>query len=257
LYRIELSLDIKQSAMAVIIQELIFGEKSGIAFSVDPVNRADRIIIEAIYGLNQALVDGSLEPDRWVIDKSTNNVIEYVSATKNKHLVPTTTGVKYEPLSPAFQEKPVLNENQITELVDIVKKLEDVFKIPQDSEWTIRENLLTLLQSRPITTVNKDESGYFKEDKRQWYLSLFRSMEELNELRSKIENHYFPEMDNEYQKLQSINLDNLSDSQLATEIERRFKIFKKWESIYWKEFIPLAHGFNCVTNQDSPLFKVE
>ena len=215
LYRKELNLEIEKSAMAVIVQELVFGEKSGIAFSKDPVKQTDTIIIEAVYGLNQALVDGSLEPDRWIINKKTRDVQEYSSATKEKQLVPSHTGVKFEPLNSEQRTNPVLSEQQVNEIAEMVLKLEDFFHNPQDSEWTIHNQNLFLLQSRPITTIQKDESGYVKEDRRTWYLSLLRSMEDLEKLRIKIETKYFPEMDEEYKKLQSVDLSNLSDSELT------------------------------------------
>ncbi len=242
LYQKELNLDTKESVMAVIVQELVFGEKSGIAFSRDPVKQNDTIIIEAVYGLNQALVDGSIEPDRWIINKKTRKIQEYSSAIKEKQLVTTQTGVKFEPLTSEQQMNPVLDEQQINEISEMVLKLEEFFHNPQDSEWTIHNQNLTLLQSRPITTIQKDESAYSKDDRRTWYLSLLRSMEDLEKLRLKIETKYFPEMDEEYRKLQTVDLTNLSDSKLAIEIENRYRSYKKWESVYWDEFIPLAHG---------------
>ena len=125
LYRKELNLDVKESAMAVILQELVFGEKSGIVFSKDPVKQTDTIIIEAVYGLNQALVDGSIDPDRWVIDKKEKKIIEYSSATKEKYLVPSLTGTRFEPLTSTQKLTPVLKENQVHGIVEMVLKLEE------------------------------------------------------------------------------------------------------------------------------------
>lgn len=66
MYRQELGLDIEKSAMPVVVQVLIQGERSGVVFSQSPNNPAEAII-EAVYGLNQGLVDGTVEPDRWIL----------------------------------------------------------------------------------------------------------------------------------------------------------------------------------------------
>ena len=67
-YSRELSLDPGTSSMAVIVQEMVFGEKSGVAFGVDPQNKR-RAVIEAVYGLNKGLVDGDVEADRWTVER--------------------------------------------------------------------------------------------------------------------------------------------------------------------------------------------
>ena len=68
LYRQEIGLDVQKSAMAVVIQEIVVGNKSGVAFSKSP-NNSSQGIIESVYGLNQGLVDGAVEPDRWILDR--------------------------------------------------------------------------------------------------------------------------------------------------------------------------------------------
>jgi pyruvate,water dikinase len=67
-------------------------------------------------------------------------------------------------------------------------------------------------------------------------------MDDLDKLRHKIETQYFPDMDEEFHKMQSVDPSKLSDSNLAEEIQNRYDTYKKWEKIYWDEFIPLAHG---------------
>jgi phosphoenolpyruvate synthase/pyruvate phosphate dikinase len=69
LYRQELGLDIEKSAMAVLIQEIVNGERSGVAFSKNP-NDGSQSVIESVYGLNAGLVDGTVEPDRWLLQQN-------------------------------------------------------------------------------------------------------------------------------------------------------------------------------------------
>lgn len=79
LYRKELGLDPRQSTMAVVIQEMIDGERSGVVFGMSPMD-ADQTVIEAVHGLNQDLVDGCVEPHRWILDRTTGAVISFRAA---------------------------------------------------------------------------------------------------------------------------------------------------------------------------------
>jgi pyruvate,water dikinase len=74
LYRQEIGLDVKKSAMAVVIQEIVVGDKSGVAFSQSPTDNSQGVI-ESVYGLNQGLVDGAVEPDRWILDRQKKTII--------------------------------------------------------------------------------------------------------------------------------------------------------------------------------------
>jgi rifampicin phosphotransferase len=128
------------------------------------------------------------------------------------------------------------------QVFDLAFQAEQLYGRPQDVEWTIRENRLYALQSRPITTISKPEP---QDDRRQWDLSLRRSYENLKLLRHTIEKAYIPEMIAEAIRLANPNLTSLSDEELAQEIEHRSNIFKRWTDIYWEDFIPFAHGIGC------------
>ena len=87
LYRQELGLDIARSTMAVVVQELVAGEVSGVTFSVNPADAAEGLV-EAVYGLNQGLVDGAVEPDRWVLSRKKKTVKEHYSPRREKFMAP-------------------------------------------------------------------------------------------------------------------------------------------------------------------------
>jgi len=76
LYRREIGIDVESSTMAVILQGLVEGPVSGIAFGAHP-NDPELVAVEAVYGLNQGLVDGTIEPDRWSLDRRTGRVVEH------------------------------------------------------------------------------------------------------------------------------------------------------------------------------------
>ena len=67
-------MDVEKSAMAVVLQETVPGSRSGVVFSQNP-NDETQVIIESVYGLNQGLVDGMVEPDRWVLDRDKKTVL--------------------------------------------------------------------------------------------------------------------------------------------------------------------------------------
>ena len=237
LYRQELDLNIEKSLMAVVVQEIIDGEQSGVAFGKNPLNESEAVI-EAIYGLNQGLVDGSVEPDRWIVDRETGRIISHTPAQRTRTLVSFSEGVRFEPLPAVKAETPPLSDDKISTVFSLVTTAESIFCTPQDVEWTFRENRIHALQSRPITA-RKTDTG---EDQRSWYLSLRRSFDNLKALRSKIENELIPAMIREASQLADKNLSQLADHELAGEIVKRNESQKKWTDVYWNDFIPFAHG---------------
>jgi rifampicin phosphotransferase len=236
LYRKELGLDVQKSSMAVVIQEMIAGERSGVAFGRNPLDPA-QAVIEAVYGLNQAMVDGTVEPDRWILKRETGEEISHHGAKREKTLAYAPGGVRLEPLAPDLRDKPPLRTAEIREIFGLTGKAETIFGSPQDMEWTYRRDQLFTLQSRPITT-GSSEPG----DARRWYLTLHRSFENLQALRSKIEEDLIPRMVQEAGEMAQIPLSPLSDHELAGEIERRLEIRKKWDELYKEYCIPFAHG---------------
>jgi len=236
LYRKELGLDVQKSTMAVVIQEMIAGERSGVAFGKNPLDPA-QAVIEAVYGLNQAMVDGTVEPDRWILKRDTGEVVSHHEAKREKNLVYASGTVRLEPLAPELRGKAPLGEREVGEVFALTEKGEKIFESPQDMEWTYRGNLLYTLQSRPITTGSSD-SG----DARRWYLTLHRSFENLQGLRRKIDDELIPRMTEEAGEMAQIPLSPLSDPELGAEIERRLAIGEKWDEQYKEYCIPFAHG---------------
>ncbi|MBN2376015.1 MAG: hypothetical protein JXD22_06425, partial [Sedimentisphaerales bacterium] len=235
MYRRELGLQVETSKMAVLVQELISGEASGIVFSQSPLD-SSQTVIESVYGLNQALVDGSIEPDRWILSRKDGTVISSKSASKTKMMVPDGRGVKLTQLPSTKSKSSCLQRPQLQELFRHGKKLEDIFKKPQDIEWTYQERKLYTLQSRPITiTVAND-------DPRSWYMNLRRSFENLQGLRKDIQEDLIPQMIRDVEMMASVNLTVMTDHELRQEIERRKEIYQKWQDTYWEKFIPFAHG---------------
>ncbi|MGW8161590.1 MAG: PEP/pyruvate-binding domain-containing protein [Desulfobulbales bacterium] len=236
LYRQELGLDTEKSAMGVLIQQVINGRTSGIMFTRDP-NDQDNVVIEAVHGLNQALVDGMIEPDRWLVPRPEGK-IRWSPAGRSQYMRATATGTELIPLPDNLLNKPPLEEKEIRKLVETGLTIENLANCPQDIEWTFAGEILIILQSRPISTTPTEDPM----DKRSWYMSLHRSLENLQNLQDKIENELLPAMVHEADEMAAVNHLIFSDTELADEIERRLAIQEKWTAVYWQDFIPFAHG---------------
>ena len=237
LYRQEIGLDVKNSSMAVVIQEIIIGDRSGVAFSRNP-NDASQAVIESVYGLNQGLVDGLVEPDRWILDRERQVIVTHLPAHRQNRMVPRADGVGPETLPPDLAAAPPLKPDEVMTVFRLAARAEDHFKLPQDVEWTLKDQKLVVLQSRPITTLAEGSSG----DNRGWYLSLHRSFENLKVLHKKIEEELIPGMIAAAAAMAETDPAALSDRDLAQEVRRRWEINHKWVNIYWEDFIPFAHG---------------
>ena len=237
LYRQELGLDVARSTMAVVVQEIVVGEKSGVIFGKSP-NDDSQAMVEAVHGLNAGLVDGVIEPDRWLLSRETGEILSHTPALREKWVVPGPEGTRVETLPFEKTEIPPLARHEISRLFKFAIVTEKEFETPQDMEWTVKGSQFYILQSRPITTATATSP----EDKRPWYLTLRRSFENLKALREKIEGERVPAMIEEAQHLSKQDLSGLSDSQLADEIDRRVNIHGRWVGVYWAEFIPFAHG---------------
>jgi rifampicin phosphotransferase len=236
LYRKELGLDIEKSAMAVLVQEFVPGSRSGVAFGRHPM-RPECVAVEAVHGLNQGLVDGTVEPDRWTLDGRTGEVLEHHAAERSAYVSLSRNGVTVRPLPTARAARAPLSDRDVRRVFMKAVDLGECFKRPQDVEWTFRGSRLYLLQSRAITTAETGEG-----DKRAWYLSLRRSVDNLLELRGRIENDLIPKMDAEARRWQKANVGALSDEALLAELARRYDRYQAWLDRYWDECIPFAHG---------------
>lgn len=240
LYRQELGLEVANSLIAVVIQEFIEGESSGVVFSRSPL-KASEMVIEAVYGLNQGLVDGDVEPDRWILDRNKQKPPKHSPpAGRNYQFVRAgKSGVHRQQVPSDLQVLPPLNGKQVSDVAALGIDLENFFATAQDVEWTYCNGNLYILQSRPVTA-GKDSGD--QTDKRSWYLSLNRSYDNLLRLWESIAGKLLPAMDQDSLQLAGMVLEDLVDNELADELRKRVAINEHWTSIYWSEFIPFAHG---------------
>jgi len=242
MYRKELGLDPMSSKMAVIIQELLPGDVSGVGFSMSPLEKS-HAVLEVVRGLNKGLVDGDISPEQWVINRTDGTIARHHEGDAAMTIVAPEGGtmVKAEAGSGAA----VLEEKEVITIFTTLMELENHLGFPVDVEWTMREDMMYLLQVRPVTALENDGGAgkpWESDDKRGWYKSLTMSYGSLQKLRIRIENELIPAMNAVAGELDDIDPAKLDDLVLADEIVRRQNIYLEWRDVYWADFIPFAHG---------------
>ena len=165
-YRYEKKLSDQKVSVAVVVQEMVESEISGITFTVHPVTKdKNQMIIEAGFGLGEAIVSGQITPDSYVIDKRDLSISDINVSEQKKMFTRRSNGggglVRkgaggdnvWKTVPKARQEVQVLSGKQIVELAKICVQIEKHYKKPQDIEWAFAEGKFYITQSRPITTL--------------------------------------------------------------------------------------------------------
>ena len=144
-------------SMAVVIQPLLNPTITGVAYSIDPVTGRDsHVTVNAIRGLGQPLVDGTVTPDQYLvetIDGQPRRVIRHTSGQQHERLVASAGGVAMEPVPWLERKQPPLSDQQLFEVAAVTKRIERIFQHPVDVEWAIDRERLWALQVRPVTAV--------------------------------------------------------------------------------------------------------
>ena len=166
-YREKQNYDHFDVALSVVIQKMVNSEKSGVMFTANPINNSkDEIMINASYGLGEAVVSGIVTPDEYIIDKKTKKVIEKNIAEKEYMVIKNENGVGTrvvnvkDILGKDAVKDEALSPKELDTLVERGLKVEKLYGSVQDTEWGFDRDTkeFYFLQSRPITTLgNKEE----------------------------------------------------------------------------------------------------
>ncbi len=162
-YRHEKGLHTQKISVAVVVQKMVESEVSGIAFSVHPVTEdRNQLIIEAGFGLGEAIVSGQITPDSYVVEKSPRRIIDKNISEQTRLLfraslylgkVEQPGANEWKELSKPEGERQKLSDKQILELSDLVLQIERNYGFPCDIEWALADGKFYILQSRLITTL--------------------------------------------------------------------------------------------------------
>ncbi len=155
-YRIINKFDHTKVGLSAIVQKMIQSDASGVIFTLDPAtNDKNKISIETGYGLGEAVVSGAIIPDKYLIYKKDLKLLRKDIAKQTWQIKKVKGGDKRVPVQKSKQEEQKISDLQILNLAKIALKIEEHYKFPQDIEWAKAGGRLYIVQTRPVTTVEK------------------------------------------------------------------------------------------------------
>ncbi len=145
--------------IAVVVQRQIESTRAGVMFTVNPATgQRDELVIEGSFGLGEAVVSGSVSPDRYIVEKATLAIRR--REVHHKDLVieyAPDGGTRQRALSEQEALSPVLADQEVVAVAELGRRIEEHYQFPQDTEWAFDpDGALWMLQSRPITTLHDD-----------------------------------------------------------------------------------------------------
>ncbi|PIU33136.1 phosphoenolpyruvate synthase [Candidatus Shapirobacteria bacterium CG07_land_8_20_14_0_80_39_12] len=162
-YREEKGFDHLKVGLAVPVQEMVPAEISGVMFTINPVtHQKSQLIIEAVWGLGEFIVQGEVTPDTYLIDKNSLDILSKKVEKQEIQLIKVGSLTKKAKVPRRRQLKRKLTDPQIVELAKLGKKIHKHYFYPQDIEWVFYKKKFYIVQSRPVTTL-KEADGE-KED---------------------------------------------------------------------------------------------
>ncbi len=145
---------------AVVVQEMVQAEVSGVVFTQEPIfSDPSRLVVEAVWGLGEAVGEGVLTPDLYVLDRSSLAVLERRVERQEWRLerdpqpLDPLFGNRREVVPPDQRSREKLSEDDLQTLARLAFRIEDHFGVPQDIEWARHGGIFYLLQARPMTLV--------------------------------------------------------------------------------------------------------
>lgn len=159
-YREQNKIKHKNVKISVIVQNMVQSEVSGVMFSVDPVtNDKSVIVIEAIWGLGDMIVQGQVVPDRYVVQKETFSILSKQVSSQRKMLSRYKGKTEEVDVPAKLVEEKKLTDSEIIKFAKLADKLQKHYYFPQDVEWAKEGSNLFIVQTRPITTLKKGKKA--------------------------------------------------------------------------------------------------
>ncbi len=152
-YRIRNRIKHEEAALAVIVQEMIQSEASGVLFTANPLSGLrSEAVIDATLGLGEALVSGQVEPDHYVINVRDNRIVSKTLGAK-KISTRGKIGGGVEVIEENAEAQQALSDQDILNLSATGAQIQKAYNFPQDIEWALANSKLYILQSRAITSL--------------------------------------------------------------------------------------------------------
>ncbi len=157
-YREEKGFDHFKVGLAVPVQEMVPAEISGVMFTINPItHQKGQVIIEAVWGLGEYIVQGEVTPDTYLVDKNNLEILSKRVEKQEVQLIKVGSLTKPAKVSRRLKLKRKLSDKQIKELAVLGKKIHNHYFYPQDIEWVFYKNKFYIVQSRPVTTIKEKE----------------------------------------------------------------------------------------------------
>jgi pyruvate,water dikinase len=155
-YRASQKID-EEPAIAVVVQRMVDSDRSGVMFTADPATfDLGRIVIEGAFGLGEVVVGGQVEPDTYIIDKDGPRLISVRIGDKTHKIVRGPDGKDLRvDLPPRERGRRVLDDAETLALAELALRIERHYGSPQDVEWAASGGAFFIVQSRPITTLER------------------------------------------------------------------------------------------------------
>jgi pyruvate,water dikinase len=159
-YRIQQGISTEGVALAVVVQLLVPAEVAGILFTANSITgRRDQALINAAWGLGEAVVGGKVTPDTITVDKETSAVVAYEVADKQLMTVRVNGATEEKAVPESLRLVPVLSDEDTRKLTDLGEKIEALYQMPMDIEWTLTDGELAIVQARPITVLPDEQAA--------------------------------------------------------------------------------------------------
>jgi phosphohistidine swiveling domain-containing protein len=153
-YRAKQAIPPGDVSLAVVVQLLIPAEAAGILFTANPIDGSrDQILINASWGLGEAVVGGLVTPDTITLDKSSGDILTREIAVKKIQTMRVNGGTKEIPVPENLSSLPALRDRQAVELAALGKEIEVLYEMPMDIEWALSDGQFAIVQARPITVL--------------------------------------------------------------------------------------------------------
>jgi len=155
-YRARSGIAHEEVSLAVVVQELVPADAAGILFTANPLTgERDQVMINAAWGLGEAIVSGQVTPDTVVVDRASGTIIAQQISEKEVMTVCSPEGTSEEPVPVGKRTSAVLTAVQAAQLARIGVRIEELYGQPMDIEWTLHQNRFFIVQARPITALSK------------------------------------------------------------------------------------------------------
>ena len=158
-YRKKQGFDTGKVGLCAVVQKMVESDVSGIMFTADPTGDKNKIIIEAGFGLGETIVSGSVTPDNYVVDKSTMSIATKKILKQEWMLIKDGKENVRVNLGHGKSDVQKMSDEKIVELAQIGKRIEEHYQKPMDIEWAMQDNVLYIVQARPITTLKNKGQG--------------------------------------------------------------------------------------------------